>query len=221
MHKILKTIIKKLDKVRRQFFWGEITGGEENMRRMHTVRWDFICSSKEKGGLSLTKIESRNAVLLAKWWWKFQSDKDKQCLQFIFNKYGNDFIYQPEDKPKNMSLMFKDIWQCRENSSASPWISHKMFKWKVGQGTKIKFWKDVWCSNAEIKVIFSRLYSIARYKDISVADMKKRWQDEHEQLWRRNLRGWEIDSAKEQGSLVENINLNHNADNMEWLGNNG
>lgn len=91
LHKIPKVIIKRLDNIRRRFFWGEIKKGVENMRKMHTVRWNYICSSKDRGGLRLSRIKYRNIVLLSKWWWKFHADKDKNWMQFIFNKYGREF----------------------------------------------------------------------------------------------------------------------------------
>lgn len=77
LHKIPNTITKRLDKIRRSFFWGDIKNGEESGRKMHTVNWNLICSSKDKGGLSLSRIELKNQVLLSKWWWKFHSNKDK------------------------------------------------------------------------------------------------------------------------------------------------
>lgn len=117
--------------------------------------------------------------------------------------------------------MFRDIWQCREDSRMSTWISNMMFKWKIGDGMSIKFWKDMWFNNIEVKSSFSRLYSLAVDKDISVAEMKKRWHEDHDLIWRRTLRGWEIDSKQELGILINQIKLEHKADSMVWMGNTG
>lgn len=96
-----------------------------------------------------------------------------------------------------------------------------MFTWKVGEGTKIKFWKDRWCSEGEIKNVFARLFNLALDKNISVVSMKQRWQEDHEHLWRRRLRGWETDSEKELGKVIDKICLNLKVDTLELLGNNG
>lgn len=51
--------------------------------------------------------------------------------------------------------------------------------------------------------------------------MKQRWQEDHEHLWRRRLRGWETDSEKELGKVIDKICLNLKVDTLELLGNNG
>lgn len=69
----------------------------------------------------------------------FMLRKKREWMQFLLNKYGRDFLYNEERQHKNMSLMFKDIWKCREEVLTKNWISNKMFRWKMGEGSKIKF----------------------------------------------------------------------------------
>lgn len=40
-------------------------------------------------------------------------------------------------------------------------------------------------------------------------------------MWRRKLRGWELDSAKELDLVILNVQLEQKQDMMVWLGNNG
>lgn len=54
---IPKTVLKKIDGIRRGFFWEEIPIEGTDKRKMHTVRWELICSGKDKGGLNLIKAE--------------------------------------------------------------------------------------------------------------------------------------------------------------------
>lgn len=58
-----KTIIKNLEQIRRQFFGGEFDQGEGTKKKLHSMRWDLVCISKEKGGLNLVKVELKNLVL--------------------------------------------------------------------------------------------------------------------------------------------------------------
>lgn len=109
LHRIPKSIIEKMERIRRQFFWGEIGQGGIHVRKLHVVSWNQVCSSKEQGGLSLSKVGNRNVVLLSKWWWRFHKEQDKTWMQFILNKYGRDFIYKVKEDPQHMSLMFKEI----------------------------------------------------------------------------------------------------------------
>ena len=39
-----------------------------------------------------------------------------------------------------------------------------------GDGSKIRFWEDVWCGEVTLKDAFLVLYNIASIKDASIAD---------------------------------------------------
>lgn len=59
-----KTIIEKMDKIRRTFFW---QGGAAK-KKYHMVKWEIICKSKKKGGLGIKDLRKMNVSLLCKWW---------------------------------------------------------------------------------------------------------------------------------------------------------
>jgi len=40
----------------------------------------------------------------------------------------------------------------------------------VGDGSKVKFWYDVWCGDQTLKITFSDLYKIAHFKEVAVVD---------------------------------------------------
>jgi hypothetical protein len=42
---------------------------------------------------------------------------------------------------------------------------------EVGDGSKTKFWDDVWCGSCSLKHAFPDLYHIARHKDAVVGDV--------------------------------------------------
>ena len=46
----------------------------------------------------------------------------------------------------------------------------QMLKFEVGDGTRILFWDDVWCTDNPLKVAYPELYRIAKAKDAFVAD---------------------------------------------------
>ena len=39
----------------------------------------------------------------------------------------------------------------------------------MGEGTRVKFWKHVWCGDCTLQKAFSELYRLSRSKDSSVA----------------------------------------------------
>jgi hypothetical protein len=43
-------------------------------------------------------------------------------------------------------------------------------KFVPGEGTKIRFWNDVWCGDSALKEAFPSLFIIASFKEASIAD---------------------------------------------------
>lgn len=111
-------------------------------------------------GLNLSKIGLRNTVLLLKWWWKFLKERNKKWLRFLEDKYGEDFIYGRTNNV-HMSLMLKYIWKYRDDPKVKALISNENFKWKVGDGKSIRFWKDVWTESKALNDRFPRLFSFS------------------------------------------------------------
>jgi hypothetical protein len=46
--------------------------------------------------------------------------------------------------------------------------SHTRFE--VGDGSKIRFWYDVWCGDQALKITFLDLFSIVHFKEVGVAN---------------------------------------------------
>ena len=50
------------------------------------------------------------------------------------------------------------------------WLNFsKLLVYDVGDGTRVKFWKHVWCGDCTLQEAFPELYCISRSKDSSVA----------------------------------------------------
>jgi hypothetical protein len=62
-------VIKKIDGVRKKFFW---QGGGVK-KKYHLVKWDVIAKTKRKGGLGIKDLRRMNLSLLCKWWWKIET----------------------------------------------------------------------------------------------------------------------------------------------------
>ncbi|RVW19587.1 hypothetical protein CK203_115953 [Vitis vinifera] len=57
-----RVVVRRLEKVQRDFLWG---GG--NMEgKIHLVKWEVVCTDKDKGGLGLRKLALLNKALLGK-----------------------------------------------------------------------------------------------------------------------------------------------------------
>ncbi|XWS32389.1 hypothetical protein CRYUN_Cryun23aG0155400 [Craigia yunnanensis] len=81
-----RSVIKKLEQLRRDFLWG---WGMEK-RRMVKVKWTNVCKPKMFGGLGISNIINKNTAMLAKWWWRFGVEKEAIWRKLIMEKYGSD-----------------------------------------------------------------------------------------------------------------------------------
>jgi hypothetical protein len=84
-----KTVVYKLDKIRRAFFW---QGGTE--KKYHLIRWVKICKSKKRGGLGIKDIRKMNLSLLCKWLWKIDSEEGlwQQIVKFKYSPIWADLL---------------------------------------------------------------------------------------------------------------------------------
>ncbi|RVW85679.1 Transposon TX1 uncharacterized 149 kDa protein [Vitis vinifera] len=64
--------------------WGSLE------RKVHLINWEVVCTSKEKGGLGMRRIDSLNKALLGKWVWRFAVEKDNLWRLMIGVKYGQE-----------------------------------------------------------------------------------------------------------------------------------
>ena len=54
----------------------------------------------------------------------------------------------------------------------SGWLNFSKFLvYDVGDGTRVKFWKHVWCGDCTLQEAFPKLYHLSRSKDSSVAEV--------------------------------------------------
>ncbi|WKA03333.1 hypothetical protein VitviT2T_021448 [Vitis vinifera] len=67
-----KSVANRLEKLQRDFLWG----GGSLERKVYLIKWEVVCTQKEKGGLGIRKIDPLNKALLGKWLWRFAVEKD-------------------------------------------------------------------------------------------------------------------------------------------------
>ncbi|KAL6326994.1 hypothetical protein AAG906_012678 [Vitis piasezkii] len=81
-----KVVVRRIEKVQRNFLWG----GGNMERKVHLVKWEVVCTGKDKGGLGLRKLALLNKALLGKWIWRYACDKNNLWRQVIKVKYGQE-----------------------------------------------------------------------------------------------------------------------------------
>ncbi|GJW27228.1 RNA-directed DNA polymerase, eukaryota, reverse transcriptase zinc-binding domain protein [Tanacetum coccineum] len=101
---------------------------------MAWVKWPIILNSFDKGGLNIGSLKAFNLALLQKWRWRMFSSPNDLWVKVVKAFHGHEGGF--------------------DNNGCS---------FKVGYGTRIRFWKDIWVGEAPI---FIRLNLSLRGMDI-------------------------------------------------------
>lgn len=186
-------VISELNVIRRSFLWNK-SSNEHRNKCLHLLSWDKICQEKCAGGLGVSNLEKKNTAFLAKWWWRFHTDRDKLWWSFVQDKYGHlleKFIHG-DLNTRNLSPAMKGILEVAHSTSL---VSPSSFKWIVGNGNSIVSWSDFWWQNHKLAPLFPRLFLLAIDKEIKLSTMAHLLISSRESvnsIWRRPLRGWNI-----------------------------
>ncbi|RVW28885.1 putative ribonuclease H protein [Vitis vinifera] len=145
--------------------WDFLWGGGALEKRPHLVKWDVVCSHKKKGGLGIRNFSILNRALLCKWSWRFAIERESFWKLIISRKYG-------EEGGEWISS------EVREGYGVGFWkeirkegfLMFKNVSFAVGDGRRVKFWKDIWCGNIPLCEAFPSLFAFAVSQDTWVAD---------------------------------------------------
>ena len=139
---IPKRVCARLEKIQRDFLWGG--GALEN--KPHLVCWKVICAAKKDGGLGIRNLAIFNKALLGKWLWRFANENESLWKQIISSKYDlQDGGWCSKGVRDRYGV---GVWKAIRNGWEN-FRSHSRFL--VGDGTRVKFWKDLWCENQSLE----------------------------------------------------------------------
>lgn len=222
LHKIPKGVSKRIDVIRRRFLWGEYYDPNSPCHRLHLIKWSSLTKPKSQGGLGLRDLGSHNLAFLGKWWWRFIKERDKKWHLILRSKY-NLFHYLEDKCIRNPSPILKDILACNSHPCFLNLFQKSRWKWILGNGKRVLFWLDTWIGDRPLAISFRRLFLLSIDKDIYVHDMLSAWelQSSTKPIWRRPLRGWEIDIENSLGDILRSLELRSWDDRLIWRPNGG
>ena len=98
--------------------------------------------------------------------WRYGSERDALWRKVIEAKCGDEgggWCIKPVLGTYSVS-----VWK----SIRSGWLDFSKFlRFDVGDGTRIKFWEDVWCKDCSLKESFPELYSISQAREFLVSEV--------------------------------------------------
>ncbi|KAM7278305.1 hypothetical protein ACFE04_005439 [Oxalis oulophora] len=152
----------------RRFFWSN-----NSEKSICAVRWGKVILSKHHGGLGIGSILEKNKALLFKWLWGLTQGSHDDWARVIASKYLKDknLILTPALNNARQSFIFKCISSFFFDNNGVLISLAACLKCKVGDGHDISFWSDYWTSNATLKTLFPRLFSLSTKKEAKINEM--------------------------------------------------
>ena len=134
-------VAKHMEKLQRDFLWNGI-GGES---KILLVNWAKVYRPLQVGGLGIRRLGNFNSALLGKWLWRYGMETDALWRRVIEAKYGN--IWGGWCMKKVTSPYGVSLWRYIR----SGWLNFsKLLVYDVGDGTRVNFWKHVWCGDCTL-----------------------------------------------------------------------
>ena len=164
--RIPKKVVHKIVSIQRNFLWG----AHQEARKIPWVKWDIVCLPKSQGGLGIKDLSLFNEALLGKWGWQLANDHNQPWSRILTSKYGGWKELISGGRRNNSSQWWQDlkiIFQQQHNNCLSD-----NFKWRVGTGSNIRFWKDIWLeNNCDLQGRYPQLYLISKQQHSSISSM--------------------------------------------------
>ncbi|GLT77858.1 hypothetical protein SLA2020_494130 [Shorea laevis] len=180
-------VIDQLVKIQRDFLWG----GSRDKRKISWVKWEAICWNKEKGGLGVPDLRRRNWALLGKWWYRLGDGREGLWKRVVKEKFynGRQEVGITDVENLSVSKIWGDIISIRGKSEELRNMLVKGFRWEVGNGCRVGFWRDIWVGDKSLRDLFPRLFQLAISKEGSIKE-NGTWEGE---CWK-----WSIEWRRER-----------------------
>nr|GFA01108.1 RNA-directed DNA polymerase, eukaryota, reverse transcriptase zinc-binding domain protein [Tanacetum cinerariifolium] len=129
-------VIKSLGSLRANFFWGS----HESSKKLSCVKWSNTLASFDKGGLGVGCFSAFNKVLLLKWRWRLFNFPNSLWVQVIKAFLGNEAGIDVGGC--QTSGTWAKIIGTINHLHSSGIVPLNSIRFKVGNGSSIRFWKD-------------------------------------------------------------------------------
>ncbi|RVX20320.1 putative ribonuclease H protein [Vitis vinifera] len=152
----------RLEKIQRDFLWG----GGALVQKPHLVKWSIVCLDKRSGGLGLRILGPSIGLSFGKWVWRFANERNALWNQVIRGKYGEERGGWRSCEPREAYGL--GLWKAisKMGHKVTPFVG-----FVVGDGEKVKFWKDKWCETIPLSEVFPSLFALASNKEAWVKEV--------------------------------------------------
>lgn len=196
-----KTTIKRMDKIRRKFFWQ----GVSNKKKYHLIKWTTICRNKKKGGLGIKDLTKLNISLLCKWWCILEKDEglwqDIVKFKYLRGKCVSNVKHRQDDSP-----MWSDLVKVKNF-----YMQGRIVKTFGGELTR--FWYDDWLFDKPLCTIVPSLFTLCEQKDVTCKQVVS---GESMISFRRRLNEGLLESWEKIQSQMRDFQFSSEKDVIMW-----
>jgi hypothetical protein len=158
--KFSKWAVKLIESQMAHCLWND----GENAHKYHLASWKQVTIKKEYGVLGVPDLRELNLCLLGSWIRRYVVDKGKIWKQLIDFKYKNN-------KP--------NVLNCNDIGASSFWkgvmwaarVAKLGYRWKVDNGSKVRFWEDLWIGTSSLAIQYWELYCLINEHNKTIAEL--------------------------------------------------
>lgn len=86
VHKLSASICKEVDRVNRNFLWGETM----EKKKVHLMKWQKVCTPKMMGGLGIRNCGDNNKAMVSKIKWRVMNEEEPIWIKTLKREYKPD-----------------------------------------------------------------------------------------------------------------------------------
>nr|KYP36537.1 Putative ribonuclease H protein At1g65750 family [Cajanus cajan] len=178
-------VSKQIVRLQRNFLWG----CKEDQRKICWISWDRITLPKKMGGLGVKNITRFNMALLAKWRWSIFHQRHSLWARVLYSRYGGGTNLCAQSSSRSDSIWWRDLLLVCGGIEQDNWFERQL-KWKIGSGSRVRFWLDSWMGTVCLAKVFPRLFNISEKQNSLVQDMEYSLRPEQDDSW-----GWQSEPS--------------------------
>jgi len=217
LFKMPRKVANEIIRIQKRFLWN----ANEGKRYSALVKWDVVQRPKKQGGLGVTDPMLKNAALLFKWWWRFACEEGALWRRVIQSLHEEDHIMLPKKIVATIPGPWRGIKQIAWTDTPISKAFLENISVKVGNGSRVKFWSDVWANRKTLKELFPTLFAISSQQNEIISNMG--WFEG--ELWRWTL-SWKRELSEEeqehmislQTILQQQCPVRNETDQLQWCG---
>ncbi|GKV02912.1 hypothetical protein SLEP1_g15289 [Rubroshorea leprosula] len=166
-------------------------------------------------------LRRRNWALLGKWWYRLGDGREGLWKRVVKEKFyeGKQEVGMIDVVSLRVSQIWGDIIRIGGKSEKLKNMLRHGFRWEVGEGCRVCFWRDIWVGDKSLRDLFPRLFQLAINKEGTVKE-NGLWEGERWKWgieWRRERMGREKDEEQGLGVVLANLKLRKGmADLWRW-----